>query len=341
MRVTLARLSVAALLTLVLLGFAFLAGSIALVPLLLVFGWLPFLWRTVPQMTVEPEALAVAGVAVVLLTVLLHFMARWLCNRTHREGDVPVPRWRFRSSVAVVALVLVQFVCGIMFVVAMHEIVWLLRADEPLIESSSRNIAYRMQSSNNLKQLGLAFHSYHERHGTLPPGGTFGEHGEQLHSWATFLLPYLENPTQPDMSLAWDHPANARHFRVALPVFLHPAYRERVDGAGYGLIHYAANSHVLGGNRARNFSAISDGKSKTVLAGEVNRGFKAWGHPVNWRDPAVGIRLSQDSFGGPPASRGVQFLMVDGSILFFADDTDPRVWQAVATPNGGEPVPDF
>jgi len=59
-----------------------------------------------------------------------------------------------------------------------------------------REAANRMKCSNNLKQYGLACHSYHDVNGYFPPGGkvipdwswTDGQKG----SWQVFVLPYME-----------------------------------------------------------------------------------------------------------------------------------------------------
>ncbi len=50
-----------------------------------------------------------------------------------------------------------------------------------------REAAARMQCSNNLHQLGLAFHNYHDTAGAFPVEGT-----TQQISIYTWLLPYVE-----------------------------------------------------------------------------------------------------------------------------------------------------
>jgi prepilin-type processing-associated H-X9-DG protein len=66
-----------------------------------------------------------------------------------------------------------------------------------------REAAARMQCSNNLKQMGLALHNYHDTNGFLPsagstdgkpfhgqpPGGWIGGEGT---NWAVYLMPYIE-----------------------------------------------------------------------------------------------------------------------------------------------------
>ena len=62
-----------------------------------------------------------------------------------------------------------------------------------------REAARRMQCSNNLKQIGLALHNYHDVVGKFPPGGQMGAIGantgdwsDDRGSWMVYLLPYVE-----------------------------------------------------------------------------------------------------------------------------------------------------
>ena len=169
------------------------------------------------------------------------------------------------------------------------------------------------------------------------------EYGNPLHSWETMLLPYMDSPSdpRPDMALPWNDPQNAEHFKVDLREFLNPG----VDGPphdseGYGLSHYAANARVMRRGSSHAAEDITDGLSHTIMAGEVKENFRPWGDPVNWRDPALGVQKSPDGFAGPWADGGTQFLMMDGSVRRISKDIDPAVLRALATPNGGEPVPD-
>lgn len=50
----------------------------------------------------------------------------------------------------------------------------------------------RSPCKNNLKQIALALHNYHDVHGTFPPAITYGPDGKPWHSWRVILLPYLE-----------------------------------------------------------------------------------------------------------------------------------------------------
>src|ERR1700727_2751621 len=62
-----------------------------------------------------------------------------------------------------------------------------------------REAASRMSCENNLKQLGLAFHAYHDSYKVLPPGYTAsgawvdGETDTNPGwAWGSYILPYIE-----------------------------------------------------------------------------------------------------------------------------------------------------
>ncbi len=113
----------------------------------------------------------------------------------------------------------------------------------------AREAARRAQCQNNLKQIGLALHNYHQAHGYFPPDGMRVIRGPGSRRWATggeqhwsmkvFLLPYLdradvynaanldlrsygEPPTRP-RSRAWRTDANRTLRRARIETFLCPS----------------------------------------------------------------------------------------------------------------------
>src|SRR3954465_5343002 len=60
-----------------------------------------------------------------------------------------------------------------------------------------REAAARMKCSNNLKQMGLAIHGFHDALGKLPPSRI----ADQYATWAVLILPYIE---QDNLYRNWD-----------------------------------------------------------------------------------------------------------------------------------------
>jgi prepilin-type N-terminal cleavage/methylation domain-containing protein/prepilin-type processing-associated H-X9-DG protein len=72
-----------------------------------------------------------------------------------------------------------------------------------------RDAAARMQCGNNLKQMGLALHNYHDTYGSFPPGSVYkkvGNYWNYYDTWTISILPFIEqqnlynlyNPTLPN-----------------------------------------------------------------------------------------------------------------------------------------------
>jgi prepilin-type N-terminal cleavage/methylation domain-containing protein len=54
---------------------------------------------------------------------------------------------------------------------------------------AAREAARRSQCSNNLKQIGVAVHNYHDTFNAIPPGSYHAVHG----TWLLHILPFMEN----------------------------------------------------------------------------------------------------------------------------------------------------
>ena len=68
---------------------------------------------------------------------------------------------------------------------------------------AARETARRAQCTNNLRQIGLAMHEYHDHLGSLPPGVK----GCCWGTWILFILPYIE---QESLYSAWNFAGNNR-----------------------------------------------------------------------------------------------------------------------------------
>src|SRR5262245_23505539 len=67
------------------------------------------------------------------------------------------------------------------------------------------------RSFNNLKQIGLALHAFHDVHQHLPPAFVTGPDNRPWHSWRVLLLPFIDQAalyTRYKFDEPWDGPGN-------------------------------------------------------------------------------------------------------------------------------------
>jgi prepilin-type N-terminal cleavage/methylation domain-containing protein len=99
-----------------------------------------------------------------------------------------------------------------------------------------RESAQRIRCGNNLKQIGLAVHLYHNDFDRLPPARNW----DSGVSWAVILLPYLE---QNDFYNQWNlllpyasQPGGANLWQTPVKVYFCPARRDSMDSVQNGPI---------------------------------------------------------------------------------------------------------
>jgi hypothetical protein len=312
----------------------------------LVAGWLFFLSRVGPQLTLSGPGVVTAVVSLALFVAGFQWLATWWTAAVPAIGEEPTPErtWQWRWTFIATSAVVLSFVAGVAVVGATHQLVWMATSPEPLVKNTSIEFR-RTQSRHNLKQIGLALHLYHDEHARLPAGGTFDRLGRPLLSWQTSILPYIDEAAlfgRIHLDRPWDAPENAAALSTIVQAYQIPVMGPEVrsDASGRGLSHYAGNARVLGGGPGLPLSAFDDGTSTTFIAGEVNASFRPWGDPVNWRDAALGINRSPEGFGSL-WSGGMHLLLADGSVRFVSENIDQQVLDALATPDGGETVGEF
>jgi prepilin-type N-terminal cleavage/methylation domain-containing protein/prepilin-type processing-associated H-X9-DG protein len=176
---------------------------------------------------------------------------------------------------------------------------------------AAREAARRSQCVNNLKQMGLALHNYHDAVLAFPPGyiaaSPFKDGETDVvpgWSWAAMILPQLDQSPLFSATNFWlpvQAPANTTTIAISLSVFLCPSDQipgptfPVTDGFGNKLATVAVSSYAantgsdaadvalglnndgLGNgvfyrNSSTRMAGITDGTSQTVLLQE-----RAWG----------------------------------------------------------------
>lgn len=314
----------------------------------LCFGWVFYLQSISRELSIDWPNTLLAVITFLLFTIGSHWFGTWLkradesASSDEQPTEAQSSAWRWRWSWSLTSLMVLMFVAGTAMVGITHQISWAIQDDEPFLSYGPRHAVQRMQSSNNLKQIGLGAHNYNETYRRFPAGVLVDEAGLPLHGWQTLMLPFVEQQPlfdQIDLTAPWDDESNRPAFQNRLPVYEDPGVSELGELAEgeYGPSHYSANQHLLFHSWIRRPEDMPDGTSNTLLAGEVRENIKPWGYPVNCRDPAIGINKSPNGFGVPERN-GCQFVFADGAVLFVSETVDSRVLRALATPGGGEEV---
>jgi hypothetical protein len=311
-------------------------GGVVLIPFFVAFGWISFLGRVVPEMTVDWAGIGMAVLCLLLLVGVIQLLGR----RVARPSDGAT--WPWTKSALLASALVVIFWAGLSAVGLTRAVPRFLELDE-WASSRIREAGARTLSQNNLKQMALGLHNHHDEHKQFPLGGTFDADGRALHGWETSLLPYIEQGAlykQIRHDLPWRHPDNRAALATEVYEFRSPYVGTARSADGWALTHYAGNVHLLVG-RPLKLSDIVDGTSNTLLLGETAAEFTPWGKPFNVRDPGLGINRTPGGFGCPdPTVQGANFAVGDGSVRFINENVSPRVLKALATPAGGEAIDD-
>ena len=190
-----------------------------------------------------------------------------------------------------------------------------------------------VKSQNNLKQLGLAIHAYHDANGKFPADIT-DKDGKPLLSWRVAILPFIEQQAlyeQFHLDEPWDSPHNLELAKTLVPTYACPSsptepgmtnYRVFVgDGAAFDLAKPAG------------IQEFRDGTSNTLMVVEAGEAVP-WTKPEDLPfDPEKPLPKLGGHFPG-----GFNAALMDGSVRFLKTTINPMVLKALITRNGGEVV---
>ena len=217
-----------------------------------------------------------------------------------------------------------------------------------LIPSMGRagGAAQRSMCTNNLKQIGLALHNYHDVYNCFPPAVITDKDGKPMRSWRVAILPYIEQQAlyqRYNFNEPWNGPRNRLVADQVIPTYRCPSDRSpSPTETNYVMI---VGKGTIGGtpNEIVGVKDITDGTSNTILVVEVT------GSGINWAEPRdltleeFAYRINDGSGKGICSKHpgGAMVLVADGSVRFVSDALDPETLRRLILRNDGLPVSSF
>ena len=249
------------------------------------------------------------------------------------EPPKPRPGCRFTLVKVLVAVIVIGVLVALLL---------------PAIETA-REPARRAACRNNLKQIGLAMHAYHEKYGCFPPAYIPDENGKPMHSWRVLLLPFMEYKTlynQYHFDEPWNGPHNMTLAELTLPEYRCPSDPSPPKPGITNYVMLVGPHAISDGPTGRRLADITDGTANTIMVVEVA------GADINWLEPRdldaskMTFKIGSpgrdskppivDICSGHPSVANVLFC--DGSVKSISKETDPKLLEAMTTIDGGETV---
>lgn len=244
------------------------------------------------------------------------------------EDSDPAKRCTFRnqSRSSIIVLIVGGFVFGLINTAVLAKLLL------PSL-SAAREPAKRAQCVNNLKQIGLALHNYHDAHNAFPDNIKDAA-GQPLLSWRVVLLPYLEEEklySEFHLNEPWDSPHNQQLLSRIPYCFRCPSEKDLKPGETV-YQSFAGPQAMMDGKPTR-IRDFTDGISNTIVVAESNR-------TVPWSQPAdIPFTLNGPSPSvGSAHPGGFNALLGDGSVKHIKSAIPPGTLRALITKNGDEQV---
>ncbi|MCO6459331.1 MAG: DUF1559 domain-containing protein [Pirellulaceae bacterium] len=203
---------------------------------------------------------------------------------------------------------------------------------------AAREAARRMQCQNNLKQIVLAMHNYHDTYNTFPPAYIADDNGRPMHSWRTLILPFLGDAgamaaqSQYDFNYSWDSPQNQAAVQQMIPLYTCPSDTNvNTTMTNYVLVTGPGTAFI--DQQGVRLANITDGTSNTIAIVEVTGASVPWAQPT---DVSAAEFMQMQQRSRHPG--GFQAALFDGSVRFISNTLDPGTLQKLLDPKDGQAV---
>jgi prepilin-type processing-associated H-X9-DG protein len=211
----------------------------------------------------------------------------------------------------------------------------------PAMQITGGGGGQRTRSHNNLKQIMIALHNYHDVNGQFPPAVVKDADGKPLYSWRVLILPYIEQGqlfNQFDKTKAWDDPANLDISETAIEVFRSPLDSSLPpNGTSYFVL--VGDHTAFSADRPGRLTDIMDGTSNTIGVVELKGISGSWAAPIDPKFESVGMSIGPTPGQlNPNGPNQLNVAMCDGSVRSLPATTPPMTLQLMFTRDDGMPV---
>ncbi|MFO1062268.1 MAG: DUF1559 domain-containing protein [Pirellulales bacterium] len=195
------------------------------------------------------------------------------------------------------------------------------------------------QDANNMKQIALALHIYHDVHGSFPPQALTDKDGKKLLSWRVLILPYLEQAAlfkSFKLDEPWDSPHNLPLSQVIVPTYSDASLRGKEANHTRFLVPLSEKSIFGRPGKPARMRDITDGTSNTLFCMQVPvEKSVPWAKPedIRFDSPEAFAKL----YPAPPKNR-ILIGIADGSVRTLTKESFQKVFEPLTTMNGGEVI---
>ena len=236
-----------------------------------------------------------------------------------------------KSSTGSVIGIVIAVVFGVLFVCGGILAALLIPAVQ-----QAREAARRSQCKNNLKQIALAMHNYHDAYSKFPAAHLNDDKGTPRLSWRVSVLPFCDEAPRYNRYLfneSWDSAGNSALLNPMPRNYACPS----VPSPGLNTCYVAVTGPkaVLGDGKCYSIADVVDGTANTIMVVEGCKLNIVWMKPQDL-DASTATKVGDPNGIWSPHTGGANVVLTDGSVRYISATIDPAILKALLTRNGGE-----
>ncbi len=204
------------------------------------------------------------------------------------------------------------------------------------VVKKAQQAAAVQQSANNMKQIALAMHNYHDTNNAMPPAAVCDKKGKPQLSWRVLILPYIEQEAlykQFKLDEPWDSDNNKKLIDKMPQVYAMPGKYKPGDTDTYYRV-FVGNGAAFDWLTGTKIVGIADGSSNTIMCVTAATA-------VPWTKPDELEFDPEKDMGkliGMVVNGKAQISLCDGSVRTLSKLPSKETITALITKNGGEVI---